>query len=87
MRLFTQIACEGIQEEIDASPTDVSPFFRGGMDSWIYSVTTLAAPHNGTTMDGAMREDDATGAIYLPLTTLAGAIGNLPLSTGCMTFS
>lgn len=41
VRLFTQIACEGIQEEIDASPTDVSPFFRGGMDSWIYSVTTL----------------------------------------------
>lgn len=86
VRLFTQIACEGIQEEIDASPTDVSPFFRGGMDSWIYSVTTLAAPHNGTTMDGAMREDDATGAIYLPLTTLAGAIGNLPVVNGMYDF-
>ena len=66
MRLFTQIACEGAPEEIDAFP-----FFRGGMNSWIYSVTTLAAPHNGTTMDGAMREGDATGAIYLPLTTWA----------------
>lgn len=86
VRFFTQIACEGIQEEIDASPTDVSPFFRGGMDSWIYSVTTLAAPHNGTTMDGAMREDDATGAIYLPLTTLAGAIGNLPVVNGMYDF-
>lgn len=39
VRLFTQIACEGVPEEVDASPADVSPFFRGGMNSWIYSVT------------------------------------------------
>lgn len=33
-----------------------------------------------------MREDDATGAIYLPLTTLAGAIGNLPVVNGMYDF-
>lgn len=86
IRLFTQIACEGAQEEMEASPADVSPFFKGGMGGWIYSVTTLAAPHNGTTMDGAMREDDETGAIYLPLTILAGAIGNLPVINGMYDF-
>lgn len=86
IRLFTQIACEGAQEEIDASPSDVSPFFRGGMRDWIYSVTTLAAPHNGTTMDGTMKENDKTGLKYMPLTILAGAIGNLPVINGIYDF-
>lgn len=86
VRLFTQIACEGAEEEAKAAPDDVSPFFQGGMNEWIYSVTTLAAPHNGTTMDGAMREGDRTGAIYLPLTILAGTVGNLPVINGIYNF-
>lgn len=86
VRLFTQIACEGVAEEVAASPEDVSPFFQGGMNDWIYSVTTLAAPHNGTTMDGTMGENEQTGAKYLPLTIMAGAIGNLPIINGIYDF-
>lgn len=86
VRLFTQIASEGVQAEMDASPEDASPFFQGGMNDWIFSVTTLAAPHNGTTMAGTMREDDETGLLYLPLTILAGAIGNIPLINGIYDF-
>ncbi len=86
VRLFTQIACEGAAEEVAASPENVSPFFQGGMDDWIYSVTTLAAPHNGTTMDGTMKDYEQLGIKYLPLTILAGAIGNLPVINGMYDF-
>lgn len=49
IRLFSQLMQEGSQEEINATPEDqLSPFFKGGHTDWIYSITTLASPHNGT---------------------------------------
>jgi len=37
------------QAAAKAAGTEVSPFFEGGKADWVYSLTTLAAPHNGTT--------------------------------------
>lgn len=49
VRLLAHLMAEGSQAERDATnPDDLSPLFAGGHASWIYSVTTLAAPHNGT---------------------------------------
>ncbi len=48
VRLFASLMAVGSEEEMNASPNDVSPFFTGGKADWIYSVTSLAAPHNGT---------------------------------------
>lgn len=49
VRLLTHLMENGWQAEIEATPTDqLSPLFAGGHKDWIYSVTTLAAPHNGT---------------------------------------
>ena len=49
VRLLAHLMAEGSQEERDAtSSEDLSPLFKGGHANWIYSVTTLAAPHNGT---------------------------------------
>lgn len=87
VRLFTQIACEGIQEEIDASPTDVSPFFRGGMDSWIYSVTTLAAPHNAPPWMAPCGRMTRPAPSTCRLQRWREQSATCPLSTGCMTFS
>lgn len=51
VRLFTEIMAHGDQTEVDGTTSsEVSDFFKGGKADWIYSVTTLAAPHNGTTL-------------------------------------
>lgn len=50
VRLFTSLMAKGDEAEMaKTSEDDISPFFTGGKADWIYSVTTLAAPHNGTT--------------------------------------
>ena len=68
VRLFASIMEKGVEEEIATTPEDeLSDFFKGGKGDWIYSITTLAAPHNGTTAymvdKGDMPEDkiDSTG--------------------------
>ena len=51
-RQFLELMSNGSAEEVAAAKaagTEVSPFFQGGKADWVYSLTTLAAPHNGTT--------------------------------------
>ncbi len=50
VRTLVELLMNGSAEEYDATPDDLSPLFQGGKDSWVYSVTTLSAPHNGTTL-------------------------------------
>ena len=53
MRLFASLMATGNQAEIEATESDdISPFFTGGKAEWIYSLTSLAAPHNGTSAYG-----------------------------------
>ena len=54
----------GDEAEKEASGDDVSPLFKGGRGDWIYSVTTLCAPHNGSSLTEA-------------LDTVTDGIGNL----------
>lgn len=49
IRLLAHLMAYGAPEEIAATqPEYLSPLFKGGHEDWIYSITTLAAPHNGT---------------------------------------
>ncbi len=49
VRIFAHIMENGSEEEIAATdPDELSDFFKGGKGDYIYSVTALAAPHNGT---------------------------------------
>ncbi|MBE6736495.1 MAG: hypothetical protein E7567_06335 [Ruminococcaceae bacterium] len=49
-RLLIELMTNGSEEEMAATKKDdISPLFTGGKGDWIYSVTSLAAPHNGTT--------------------------------------
>ena len=68
VRLFASIMEKGVEEEIATTPEDeLSDFFKGGKGDWIYSITTLAAPHNGTTAYMVDKDDmpedkiDSTG--------------------------
>lgn len=48
-RLFTALLANGSEAEQNATKKgDLSPLFEGGKQDWVYSVTSLAAPHNGT---------------------------------------
>lgn len=48
--MLAELMAFGSEEEIAATAKDdISPLFTGGKADWIYSVTTLAAPLNGTT--------------------------------------
>ena len=51
-RLLLELLANGSAEEIAAAKaagTEVSPLFEGGKGDWVYSLTAVAAPHNGTT--------------------------------------
>lgn len=50
IRMFASLMAKGSEEEINATPeNEISPLFLGGKADWIYSLTSLSAPHNGTT--------------------------------------
>ncbi len=50
VRVLTALLEQGAPAEIAATPAaDRSPLFAGGQ-SWVHSVTTLAAPHDGTSL-------------------------------------
>jgi len=53
IRVFATLMAEGNEAEIASTPeSELSPLFTGGKSDWIYSLTALAAPHNGTTAYG-----------------------------------
>lgn len=61
IRVFATLMAKGSEEEIKAtSADDISPFFTGGKSDWIYSLTTLAAPSNGTTAYGLEKSSGNT---------------------------
>ncbi len=50
IRLLTHLLVQGDEAERKATPeAELSPLFRGG-NPWVSSVTTLATPHDGTTL-------------------------------------
>lgn len=50
VRMLTSLLAYGNEEEMNASPDDVSELFKGGKENYINSVTTLCSPHNGSTL-------------------------------------
>lgn len=50
IRLLTELLANGSEEERAATPPeDLSPLFAGDHGDWVSSVTTISAPHDGTT--------------------------------------
>ena len=81
VRTLTALLAYGSEEEQAAtSPDDISPLFTGGKGNYINSVTTLCAPHNGTTLayiiDGMNMAELGKAACY----AYAGLIGRSKLN-------
>ena len=50
VRMVSHLLAHGAPEEVAATGADTSPFFTGGKGDWLQSVTTVAGPHDGTTV-------------------------------------
>lgn len=50
VRMLASLLEYGSDAEKNASGDDVSPLFTGGKGDWVNSVTTLCAPHNGSSL-------------------------------------
>ncbi len=63
IRVFATLMAQGDEKEKAATDgNDISPLFTGGKSDYIYSLTTLAAPSNGTTAYTAPPEEKDTAA-------------------------
>ena len=66
IRVFATMMAKGDEAETASTPAEeISPFFTGGKADWIYSLTSLAAPHNGTTaygLENSMPDNTDTAA-------------------------
>ncbi len=50
VRLLTSLLEHGSEAELALTGEETSPLFTGGKGDWVYSVTTLCAPHNGSSL-------------------------------------
>lgn len=76
VRLLTSLLEYGSDAEKKASGNDVSPLFKGGKGEWVFSVTTLCAPHNGSTLTEIINN---SGSVLNSLTGLGGLSSILDL--------
>lgn len=71
IRTLVQLLKEGNQEE-RSTTSNVNSLFEGGK-SWVYSVTSISTPHDGTTLaDGANMLKDLGKDTLSAMATLAG---------------
>lgn len=85
VRMLTSLMAVGSEAEKSATPADeLSPLFTGGKEDWVYSVTTLSAPHNGTTAyiikDTIFSDKEATAAELATATLLT--VASMPIKDG-----
>lgn len=60
VRLLASLLEYGDKDEKATSGDSVSPLFKGGNGDWVYSVTTLCAPHNGSSLTCVL---DSVGSV------------------------
>ncbi len=48
VRMLASLLANGSEAEMAATVAETSPLFTGGKQDWVFSVTTLCAPHNGS---------------------------------------
>lgn len=78
VRLFTWLLANGSQEELEATGADTSDFFKGGKGDYVYSVTTMSAPHNGTPAANVLYDNLYVGYI---LSAFGSILGLKPISS------
>lgn len=74
VRLLTSLLEYGSDAEKDASGSGVSPLFEGGKGDWVFSVTTLCAPHNGSSLTEIINDSGSVLGGLDALKSLSGIL-------------
>lgn len=77
VRLFASLIAYGDETEREASGESCSELFKGGHEKAIYSVSTLSAPHNGSTVSNYMSDTVLPAALLVYMTQMANLSGIL----------
>lgn len=67
VRLLSSLLAYGNKEEQSATEGEISPLFEGGKGDWVHSVTSLCAPHNGSSLTEVL--DSVGGLVGIKNTT------------------
>ncbi len=67
VRLLASLLEYGSEAERELSGSEVSPLFEGGKGKWVHSLTTLCAPHNGSSLTCVL--DSVGGLVGIEDTT------------------
>ena len=67
----------GNEEERAATGEDTSPLFKGGKEDWIFSVTALQSPLNGTTFFNVIAGKDAAALFNKVLPYVSQVLGSV----------
>ena len=59
-RVLLDLLADGAPEEVAATGDDTSPLFTGGHSGMVFSLTTIASPHNGATLVNVRLDGDNT---------------------------
>lgn len=72
IRLMTSLLEYGCEEEIQASPDDVSELFKGGKGEYVNSITSLASPHNGSSLYYLVDQESIIPSLLTLAQTVSG---------------
>lgn len=64
IRMLTSLLANGDAEEMKATGKQTSALFTGGKKDWVFSVTTLCAPHNGSQLTCIVDEIGSIAGIH-----------------------
>ncbi|SFD42402.1 esterase/lipase family protein [Clostridium uliginosum] len=71
IRTLTQLLTEGSKDEMNYGQGNLSPLFEGGKH-WVYSITTISTPNNGTTIADAVPAREFLSSAFGILGTITG---------------
>lgn len=80
IRMLAHLLAHGAPEEVEASGPNVSPLFKGGKGDWIYSVTAICSPLNGTSAHDTVERYRLKNLLRYSTYLYSGTLGRTPLN-------
>lgn len=80
IRMLAHLLTHGAPEEVEASGPNVSPLFKGGKGDWIYSVTAICSPLNGTSAHDTVERFRLKSFLRYSTYIYTGGLGRTPLN-------
>ena len=80
IRMLVHLLTYGAPEEVEASGNNVSPLFKGGKGDWVYSLTAICSPLNGTAAHDTVERYRLKNFLRYGTYLYTGGLGRSPLN-------